>query len=121
METNTSLEQRGSFDRYASIKVMVKACQLNLVLTKCKGGKMIAKHLNTFERVSYKRGLENGVMQAVSFHKDTCLNRKESRHFKAEVAHCSFAGKRLGTQRSVSQFYGQLIFHAFLKTGLKKY
>lgn len=39
METNTNLEQRGLFDSYASVKVMVEACQLNVVLTKCKGGK----------------------------------------------------------------------------------
>lgn len=36
LETNTSSEQRGSFDSYTSMRVMVEACLLDLVLTRCK-------------------------------------------------------------------------------------
>lgn len=93
METTTSLKQF-CLIALISIKVRFETSELIFVLTKSKGGRMTPEGLNTFERVGWKGGLENGVMQAASFNKNICLNRREPGHLKTEVVHCSFVSKR---------------------------
>lgn len=54
-------------------------------------------------------------MQTLSFRKDTHLNRKESRHFKAEVAHWRSASKRHSNSPLLLSFIVSFLYFSWFK------